>query len=293
MSEKLLDKDVMRRLERLALVSRKITSGRLKGERRSRRRGSSADFADYRNYVAGDDLRFLDWKIYGRLEKLFLKLFLEEEDLRVHILLDVSRSMDHGEPQKLLYAKRVAAALGYICLSKMDSLVVRTFGDRVVQSFGPKRGKVNGARYFDFLSSVETADRTSLLQSFKAAAQGAGGRGVVVVLSDFYDFDGYEEAFRRLFAADFEVLVIHVMSPGELEPKYQGDIKLVDCEFGTTADVSMGRSVLNLYGKTVSAFCNGLKNYVVGRGGCYLLASTADPFELLVLDVLRRRGIVR
>lgn len=293
MPDQLLDQQMMRRLEQLALISRKISTGRVKGERRSRRRGSSTDFADYRNYVPGDDLRFLDWKMYGRLERLFIKLFLEEEDLRVNILIDTSPSMQFGDPQKLLYARRVAAALGYVCLAKMDSLTVKTFGDGLIQSYGPERGKANGARYFDFLQSIKPAEGTGLLKSFKTFAQGAAGKGMAIIISDFYDFAGYEEALRQLFAKDFEVLAVHVLSPEELKPGHQGDIRLVDCEFNLTTDVSMGKSILDLYDRTLTTFCAGLKDYIIARGGVYLPTSTALPFERLVLDVLRRKGIIR
>lgn len=283
----------MRRLEQLVLVSRKLSTGRQKGERRSRRRGASTDFADYRNYAAGDDLRFLDWKLYGRLERLFIKLFLEEEDLRVNILLDTSRSMQFGKPEKLLYAKRVAAALGYICLAGMDSLRVQAFDSGPAAAYGPRRGKGNAAAYFAFLSSLQPGGKTDLLRSLKTVAAGASGRGLAVVISDFYDFAGYEQALRQLFARNFEVLAVHVLSPEELNPELKGDIRLVDCEAGVTADVSMGRSVRDMYARTLNAFCNGLKAYVTARGGAYLLSSTAMPFERLILDALRRRGVVR
>ena len=292
-TEQLLDQDTIRRLEQLALVSRKISTGRLRGERRSRRRGVSNDFADYRNYVAGDDLRFLDWKIYGRLERLFIKLFLEEEDLRVNVLIDASASMQFGEPEKFLYAKRVAAALGYICLSRMDSLTVMSFGNGLRESFGPKRGIVNSRAYFEFHANLEVGDDTSLLASLRAFSQSTRGRGLTIVISDFYDFNGYEAAFRQLFAADHEVLAVHTLSPQELKPDYQGDIRLQDCEFDVSTDVSMGKNVSDLYESTLAAFCNGMKNHVIGHGGYYLTVSTATPFERLVLDLLRRRGIVR
>lgn len=293
MSDSLLEPDLIRQLDQLALTSRKLSTGRMKGERRSRRRGSGADFADYRNYAPGDDLRFLDWKIYGRLEKLFLKLFLEEEDLRVHILLDTSASMRFGEPDKLLYAKRVAAALGYICLTKMDTLIVKTFGDRLLQTYGPKRGRGHGAAYLRFLSALQPAETTALLPAFKTFAQTARGRGLAIVISDFYDFNGYEEALRQLFARDFEVLVLHVLSPQELAPAYTGDLRLADEEFHTTTDVSMNRRVMELYRRTLSAFCGGLRDFTIRRGGYYLLASTEAPFERLVLDALRRQGILQ
>lgn len=293
MAESLLNSDVLRRLEQLVLVSRKLSTARQKGERRSRRRGTSTDFADWRNYVAGDDTRFLDWKLYGRLERLFTKLFLEEEDLRVTILVDVSTSMGFGSPAKLDYAKKVAAALGYLCLAKTDSLSVHTFGEGLVESYGPRRGKANAASYLRFLSEIKPAAGTGLLRSFRKFASGTRVRGFVAVISDFYDFDGYEEAFRNLFGGNFEVLAIHVMSPDELKPAHKGDVRFVDSEREVTADVSMGRQALEAYAKTLSVFCNGIKSYVNGRGGHYLLASTETPFDVLVLDILRRKGIVR
>jgi uncharacterized protein (DUF58 family) len=292
-TEQLLDQETVNRLEQLSIMSRKISTGRLRGERRSRRRGTGSDFADYRNYVAGDDMRFLDWKIYGRLEKLFIKLFLEEEDLRVNILIDTSASMSFGEPEKLLYAKRLAAALGYICLAKMDSLTVRTFGDGLLETYGPKRGKVNSQHYFDFLSAIKPTPNTDLRKSFTSFANMTRSKGIVVIISDFYDLEGYKEALRQLFARNFEVLAIQVFSPEELKPDLQGDIKLMDCEFDASTDISMSKHVMKLYQKTLTAFCNGLKSNIIEHGGYYLLASTETPFERLVFDVLRRRGLIR
>lgn len=294
MSETLLDPEVVRRLEQVVLVSRKLSTGRLKGERRSRRRGSSTDFADYRNYVPGDDVRFLDWKLYGRLERLFLKLFLEEEDLRVHLLIDTSASMGFGTPSKLLYAQRVAAALGTVCLSRMDSLSARAFCSGLRQDYGPRRGRQHRAAFFDYLASLAPEDgATALSASFRAFAQGTRGRGLAIVLSDFYDPAGYEEAFRPLFARDFEVLAVQILSPEELQPAIQGDLRLVDSETDLPVDVSMGRDVQGLYARALAAFTGGLKAHIVSRGGAYVLASTALPFETLVLDVLRQKGVLR
>ena len=293
MSETLLDGEMMRRLEQLTLVSRKISTGRLKGERRSRRRGSSNDFADYRNYVAGDDMRYLDWKIYSRLERLFIKLFLEEEDLRVYILVDASASMQTGSPEKFLYAKRLAAALGYLSMAGMDSVSTHAFGDGLVASFGPKRGKVNAPRYFDFLQNIEPAPTTHLGRSLKEFANQTTSSGIVMLISDFMDFEGYEQAMRNLFGRNFEVLTIQVLSPQEIAPDYQGDVRLIDCEIDATTDISMGKSLMDTYTRTLNTFCDDLKNHVVARGGSYMLTSTDSPFEKIVLDVLRRKGVVR
>ena len=294
MPETLIDSDLLKRLEQLALASRRFSAGRMKGERRSRRRGEGMDFADHRNYTPGDDLRALDWKIYGRLERLFIKRFLEEEDLKVHILIDASQSMSFGEPSKLLYAKRIAAALGHICLARMESLSACAFGDGLLARFGPRRGKGHSPAWLDFLTRLEmSSGTTSLVRSFEAFARMTGPRGLVVVLSDFYDFEGYEEAFRRLFARDFEVLALHILSPEELRPDLEGDLRLQDAEFRQTADVSMGRGALASYGRALGFFTSGLGKHIIGRGGYYLLTSTELPFDRLVLDVLRRKGVLR
>src|ERR671935_168197 len=148
-TQPLLDPEFLARLEQLELVSRKIFTGRMKGERRSRRKGQSVEFADYRNYVVGDDLRFLDWNLYARLDRLFLRLFMEEEDLHFYILIDNSLSMDFGTPTKLHFAKQVAAALGYIGLVNLDRVVVEAFNDRLVQSMPAARGRRSVWRLMD------------------------------------------------------------------------------------------------------------------------------------------------
>src|SRR3954447_18700649 len=161
-SQPLLDAQFLARLEQLELVSRKIFLGLMKGERRSKRKGQSVEFADYRNYVKGDDLRFLDWNLYARLDRLFLRLFMEEEDLHFYILIDNSLSMDFGTPSKLLYAKQVAAALGFIGLVNLDRVVVEAFNDRIVQSLPPVRGRRSLWRLMDFLGGIEPAGPSDL-----------------------------------------------------------------------------------------------------------------------------------
>src|SRR3954449_1958437 len=140
-AQPLLDPQFLARLEQLELVSRKIFLGRMKGERRSKKKGQSVEFADYRNYVIGDDLRHLDWNLFGRLEKLFIRLFMEEEDLHFYLLIDNSLSMDFGSPSKLLYAKQVAAALAYIGLVNMDRVAIECFNERLTQSMPAVRGR--------------------------------------------------------------------------------------------------------------------------------------------------------
>src|ERR1022692_42440 len=153
----LLDPQFLARLEQLELVSRKNFLGHMKGERRSKRKGQSVEFADYRNYVKGDDLRFLDWNLYARLDRLFIRLFMEEEDLHFYVLIDNSLSMDFGKPTKLHYARQVAAALAFIGLVNMDRVVIDVFSDRLVQSMPAMRGRRSLWRVMDFLQNLPPA----------------------------------------------------------------------------------------------------------------------------------------
>src|SRR5262245_56168760 len=190
-AEQLLDPRFLHRLEHLELVSRKIFLGRMKGERRSKKKGQSVEFADYRNYVVGDDLRFLDWNLYARLDRLFLRLFMEEEDLPFYILIDNSLSMDFGTPTKLHYAKQVAAALAFIGLVNMDRVVVEAFNERLTQSLPAVRGRKSLWRVLDFLTKIEPAGPSNLRESLRTFSIKSSGKGIVVLLSDFMDKAGY------------------------------------------------------------------------------------------------------
>src|SRR2546428_267328 len=183
----LLDPQFLAKLEQLELASRKIFLGRLKGERRSKRRGQSVEFMDFRNYVIGDDLRFLDWNLYARLDRLFLRLFLEEEDLHISILIDASLSMDFGSPTKLHYAKQVAAALGFVGLVGSDRVVIEAFGEGASLTSAPLRGRRSLWRMLDFLNGIGPAGRGSFGPSLRSFSLRSTGRGVVIVLSDLMD----------------------------------------------------------------------------------------------------------
>src|ERR1019366_9171421 len=190
----LLDPQFLARIEQLELVSRKIFLGLMKGERKSKKKGQSVEFADYRNYVKGDDLRHLDWNLYARLDRLFIRLFQEEEDLHFYVLIDNSLSMDFGSPSKLHYARQVAAALAFIGLVNMDRVVISVFNDRLVQSLPAVRGRRSLWRVLDFLQKIEAAGSSNLRESLKTFTMKSSGKGIVVLLSDMMDKAGYEEA---------------------------------------------------------------------------------------------------
>ena len=294
---RLLDDEFIAKIEQLELVSKKITSGLLKGDRLSKRRGYSNEFADFKPYVAGDDLRYLDWNAYGRLERLFLKIFLEEEDLRLNILVDRSPSMDFGDPNKLDYAKKVAAALAYIGLVNQDRVEVATFSQSTERVFGPSRGRRQTRRLLDVLGSLESDDApgTDLEKSCRDFALSMKGGGIVVVITDFFDRAGFEGALRYLLAAgrSTEVFLLHVLAPEELNPELAGDLRLVDVEDGGISEVSISPALLKRYKETLDTFCDEIRQYCSSRGMFYVPTATSRPFDRLVLDYLRNRGLLK
>jgi uncharacterized protein (DUF58 family) len=289
----LLDPEFLARLEQLELVSRKIFLGRMKGERRSKKKGQSVEFADYRNYVVGDDLRFLDWNLFARLEKLFIRLFLEEEDLHFYVLIDNSLSMDFGNPTKLYYAKQLAAALSFIGLVNMDRVVIEAFNEKLTQSLPAVRGKKSLWRVLDFLNKLAPAGPSDMKQSMRTFSLKSSGKGIVVVLSDFMDKGGYEDALRYLVARQMDIYAIQILSQEEIEPEIVGDLKLVDIEDEDEAEITVSAPLLKRYKQNLAAYRASLHEFCTRRGVMYLFTSTQVPFDKLVLSYLRQRGLVR
>ncbi len=288
----LLDPQFMARLDQLDVMSRKLLAGKMKGERRSKRRGQSVEFADYRNYVIGDDLRFIDWNIYGRLDRLFLKLFLEEEDLSLYILIDVSKSCDYGDPHKATYYKKVAAALGYIGLVNYNRVSISAMADGIVAETGAMRGRRRVSQMIDFVSKLEPAGGSNMAEACKRFALAHRQKGVCVVISDFFDKGGYENGLRYVAGGKFDLFCVQTLSPQEIDPDLQGDLKLRDMEDDDLAEVSITQPLLKQYKANLNAYCLALKDYVTRRGGTYLFTSTAVPFDTLVLNYLRERGLL-
>ncbi len=289
----LLSPELMARLEKLELVSRKIFRGRMKGERRSKRKGQSVEFADFRLYVPGDDLRFIDWNTYARLDRLFLKLFLEEEDLRFYVLIDSSGSMDFGEPTKLRYAQQLAAALGFIGLVRADRVKVETLGQLLREVTPALRGRHNVWRMLSQIESIEPGQSVSLAQGVKNFCLRNTGKGVVVLISDLMDKAGYESGLRYLLAQQMDVYVIHVLSQEELEPDVKGDLRLTDCEDNDIAEITVSAPLLKRYQQNLALFINGAKDFCTRRGMNYMLARNQLPVEQLVTTYLAQRGLVR
>jgi uncharacterized protein (DUF58 family) len=289
----LLSPQLLAQLERLELVTRKVFRGRMKGERRSKRKGQSVEFADFRQYVPGDDLRFIDWNLFARMDRLYLKLFLEEEDLHFYTLIDASTSMSFGEPTKLQFAKQLAASLGFIGLCRADRVRIESLGTSARKPGPVLRGRSSLWRMVEYLDGIESGENVSLAEGVKNFCLRNTGKGILVLISDLMDKSGYEQALRLLVAQQMDVYVIHTLCPEELNPEVKGDLKLIDCEDEDVAEVTISRPLLDRYKRTLAAFVDGAREFCTRRGMSYLMTSTETPVDTLVGNYLRKRGLVR
>lgn len=289
----LLTPALLRRLERLTVATRRVQRSPGKGERRGKRKGSSVEFADFRDYVQGDDLRHIDWNLYARLGQLFVKLFEECEDLTLHILLDASRSMAFGTPTKFDFARRLAAALAYIGLTGYDRVGITAFSSGGARVLLPLRGKANTQKLFAFLEELEADGGTTLDAGARDHLLRARSQGVTVLITDALDPGGYSGAIKRLAAARADLHVVQVLAPEELDPRLSGDLKLIDSESGAAVEISVTPGLLRRYAKNRDAFVAGLRGFCVARGALHYLVSSGTPLEQLMLDVLRHGGLLR
>jgi len=306
----ILDEALLRKLEQLSLVARRVRAGKTAGERRSTKRGESVEFADYRDYVRGDDLRRVDWNIYARLERPFVKLFEEQEDLAVHLLLDGSGSMDWGsesanqrigETNKWLYARQLAAALGYVALTSGDRLSVTNlqYPTSNIQHptsnphFGPVRGRGHTLRLFEWLGGLGAAGATDLNAALRTYAVAGGRAGLVVLISDLFSPEGYVEGLTALAARGHELALLHTLSPDEVEPPLGGDLRLLDVETGEPQEVTIDGGMRALYRRRLAAWQEEIRAACRARNVHYLPLETDTPFDRVVLYELRRVGLVK
>jgi uncharacterized protein (DUF58 family) len=313
--EDLVSSELIARLDPLDLTSRKVFFGKLKGERRSKKRGESVEFADHRAYVSGDDLRHVDWNIFARLDNLFLKLFLEEEDLSLHVVIDASGSSDMGEPNKFVFMQRAAMAMGYVGLAnlnrvsatamggflstpakaegdaeKPDSLVPATSISTAIRDLRGKRRTHDLARW---ICSLRPGGAFSFKESADRIVMSRRGKGIMLVFSDFFFKEGYETGLRRLVGHGYDVFLIQVLSPQELEPPITGDLRLKDIEDGDLADVTVSAPLLKRYKANLTAYCRQLNAFCLQRGMTAMTVRSDTPIETLVLEYLRNKGVVR
>lgn len=296
--ERLFDEKTRRMMEQLMLVATRVRAGAMKGERRSNKRGTSIEFADYRNYVRGDDLRRLDWNIYARLEKPFIKLLEDEEDLAVHLLLDTSASMNwpgEGERDwnKFLYGRRLVAGLAHVAMATNDRLTVAGLSDAWQPGFGPVRGRGHSLGLLRYISGLKAGGQVDLNAALKDYALRAGRPGLAFIVSDLLTPNGFEDGLFALLGKGYEVAVLHILSPDEVDPPIGGDLRLVDVETNQPQEVSIDGPMRALYIKRLEAWQEELRANCLKRGVHYIFVTTDSPWEKVILHHLRRLGTIK
>jgi len=279
--------EFLAQLERLTLASRRTFRGRVKGERRSPRKGQSVEFSDYRPYGIGDDLRYVDWNIYGRLDRLHVKLFVDEEDLCVHLIVDGSSSMAFGQPTKLRYAARVAAALGFVGLVSLERVGIGVLREKVSEGWAPTRGRNQFVALVDFLSRLEARGATTLNRGLSDYAVRAREPGLAILISDLLDPAGFEIGVRALLERRFEVHVIHVLAAEELHPTLAGDLRLHDSETDEMLEITVDGEALGGYRQRLGQFLQRVEDFCRAQEIGYRRVSTEIPVEEFVLSHLR------
>lgn len=306
MPEPLFDSSFLKKLEMLTLVTKQLFRGDTRGERRSTVHGASVEFADFRPYVQGDDFRRIDWNAYAKFETLMLRLFVEEQELGVHILLDCSKSMDFGTPRKFDYARRLAAAIGYMALANTDRVsftplaVVAGDGapeggeDQLLGSTSsPMRGKAGIVRMMESLSALKAQGKSDLNAALERFGMRTTRAGLVIIISDLLSDAGIEEGVKRLRYGKHDVVLVHTLSPQEISPELLGDVRLVDAETGNGVDVTANRATMQAYARRLAVFLRDLQAFAHRAGCSYVMANTGTSFEDLLLRQFRALGLAK
>lgn len=291
--EDLFDDDFQRRLDHLALVSKRIFSGAMRAERRTKKVGSGVEFADHRDYAPGDDLRTLDWAAYSRFNRLLVRLYEEEEDLSIYFILDSSSSMAFGDGEKLRQAKRLTAALAYVGLANLDRVTIVSATDALSGRMPETRGKARIFRIFRFLSSIQGDGHTDLEDSLKTFVAQHKRRGLAVLISDLYDAKGFEKGINVLRYNKFEPFVLHVTDVADRAPGLKGDVRVYDCETGDEREVTVTNRVLERYAKAYDAYVAEVRRFCTKKQVSYYEANVEVPFDELILRVFRQGGFLR
>ena len=295
-SQDLFDEAFLERLELLQVIARRLFRGRQRAERKTRKVGSGLEFADHREYSPGDDIRYLDWTVWIRLRHALIRLFEEDEDLPIRVVIDVSDSMSTRDQRKLRYAQQVGAALAYVGLANLDRVGVTCMSATTHTTLPAVRGKGRIFRVFEFLRSVEPGGATDIRQGCSRVAAESNQPGLTVVLSDFYDLDGAFDGLNLLRFRRHEPIAIQIVDPVEYDPTgsgLRGDVTLIDCEGGTRRDVTLSPRALRAYAEAHERFCQQLEQNCRSRGIGYVRASTDIPFDDLVLRLFRMGGILQ
>ena len=291
--ESFIDETFLKQLEKLKIITKKGTKGPERGEHKSWRSGEGLEFLDYRKYQPGDDLRYVDWSVYGRLDKLFIKLFHAEESQTIHILLDMSRSMGTGEPSKAISAKKIAAAISYMGLSNLDKVSLMTFSDKIIDMKSPVRGKRKYPEILNFLHALQPSRKTNINACLSEYGMLCKNPGIALVLSDLFDPKGYQEGLKTLVYRKFDVHLIQVLAREELYWSKTGTLMLREVETDEKKVTFLDKSLLERYRQKVETFLTGIRDFCGNYGIHYYVYDTSIPFEDFLIDYLTKGAIFR
>jgi uncharacterized protein (DUF58 family) len=292
-AEDLFDDEFQRKLETLAIVSRRVFAGNMRAERRTKKKGSGVEFADHRNYAPGDDFRYVDWNVYQRFGKLLVRLYEEEEDLSIYFIVDCSSSMAFGDAKKFDQARRLCAALAYVGLANLDRVTIVGVSDEVIARMPTTRGKGRIFKVFDFLRGLKPDGTTELRESLKTFVAQHKRRGLAVLISDLYDPAGFEGGINMLRFNKFEPYVLHIVDPRESKLVLKGDVRIYDCETGDEREVTVTPKLLERMQRAWGEYRDQVERFCTTRQVPYFPADVDTPFDELVLRVFRRGGFLR
>ena len=290
--ENFFDTDFLHKLERLHLIAKRLSWAGGGGEHAVSRKGFSLEFSDYRRYQRGDDLRYIDWNVYRRLERLLLKVFTAEEEMNIYLLVDTSRSMAEGHPAKIDYAKKIAAALGYIGLKNLDRVGGASFSTQIAQPLTLGRGRKQVLSLFRFLANLSASGQTNLRAAIHSFTNLFPHPGFVVIVSDLFDETGWRAALEELTAKRYQILVIHIVDAEETQPKAWGDVALIDVEAGRERKFFLDADLVRRFQTEMERYFNEIETVCARRRIDYLRTTTQVPFDEFVLQTLRQVGSV-
>ncbi len=279
----------LRDLEKLSFIAKKINFGTRIGDSISKRRGNSLEFVDYKEYNPGDELRSIDWNLYGRVNKLYLKVFSEEVDLNVSVFIDSSMSMGGKiKETKLLYAKKLAAAISYIALKSLNSVSLFSFSNSIENVLPPSRKQGHIEQVFDFLENISSGNKTNINESMKNFVMRKGtATGVAIIISDFFSAPGYKEGIKYLIHKGFVVNIIQVLSPEDKKPSMIGKVRIQDIEGISALSLNVNEIMLRKYSKKLNRYIDDLNSFCTMYNVPYLHADTSMHFEETVLKFFR------
>lgn len=292
-SPSLLDPAFLQKLERMKIITKRMMKGTQSGKRRSRQLGSSIEFADYRTYTPGDDIRQVDWNAFARLEKLFLKTFYDEQEIHVTLYLDSSKSMAYGNPSKFLVGKQLAAAFGYLSLHHFDRVTAYAFDQKIANHLPFLYGKAKVQALFRFLEELNPTLEGNINHALTNQKAIHGKAGVSIIISDFLFEEGYEKAISFIQSTNQEIILVHLLSKEELNPEFQGDLKLIDSESKHNKEITISPYLLKEYHHTLDLFLEKIQHFANQRGISYLLVHPESSIEEIMVQAFKKANIIR